>query len=325
LLTLLAACGGGGGGSDDSALALARPPAQAATLAASSSDAGAAAQAALGGAQAVVRQAASLESSFLLFGNPLGASGSPSNLASRVVAASRERPAASQTINCSALFGTTACSGSVTVDTNANENATVWPAGTYVSMRFNGIAGSDGLAPLTLNGLVRIDFLTSFDPNAIDFFSTTIQLTVRDLAGSYDGVAFGPESAVVLIEFDANGNGVLTANGLRISGLDGFNLTDENNFSLVGTTLRRAHWVNLDAYVDTTFTNWMVVGGRPAAGSSLLITAGTSSVAVNVTSSSAGTVVYRVVFTVGGVSSVYIVTAAYPAGGGAPTYTVQPG
>ena len=56
----------------------------------------------------MVAQAAGLKSSFFLIGDPLGASGSPVNLASRVMAATRERPMAVQTLDCGAVFGTSA-------------------------------------------------------------------------------------------------------------------------------------------------------------------------------------------------------------------------
>lgn len=321
---LVSACGGGGG-DGASAPTLQRPPASPATLAPSTADAQAAVQAAVAGSATVISQAAGLDSSLFLFGNPLGGASSPLNLATRVLAAARERAAAVQTVTCADLFGTPACSGSVTVDSNAPATAAVWPAGTYVAMTFNALAGSFNGRPFSINGQVRIDVLTPFDTNATTFANVSIQITATNLSGTSTGVSFGPENSVALIEIDAAGNGALIADGVRISGLDGLNVTDADNFSLSGVGLRSRHWADAAAYIDTRFTRWIVSAGRAQTASSLVISAGNAGVAIAVGSSTRATVVYDVSFTVGAVVTRYNVTASYPAGGGAPTYTVQPG
>ncbi len=324
---LLGACGGGGGdaGGGGGSPTLQQPPAAAATIAQSAAEAQEAVKAALAGSATVVEQAAGLDSSFLLIGNPLGIGASPLSLASRVMASTREQPMAVQMLGCTLVFEVNPCSGSVTVDTNAPQSgATVWPAGTYFAMTFNALSGRLARSSFSMNGTARIDFLSAFDTNATSFANTRIQITASNLSGSVDGVAFGPESAVALIEFDSGGVGTLTVDGVRIRGLAGLTVTDANNFSLVGTVLRSAYWAAPSTYVDTSFTHWVVVAGRPQAGSTGSIVAGTASVAIGVTSTSATTVVYDVRVTAAAATNRYLVTATYPAGGGAPSYGVQP-
>ena len=216
------------------------------------------------------------------------------------------------------------CEGSVTVDTNAPETSSVWPAGTYVLMTFNALSGRLARSNFSMNGSVRIDFLTAFDTNATSFVNTRLQIATTNVSGSVDGVTFGPESGVALIEFDAGGAGTVTVDGVRISGLAGLTLTDANNFSIVGTVLRSAYWASASTFVDTTFTNWVVVAGRPQTGSAGSISAGAASVAIGVSSSSASTVVYGVLVDAAGAATRYVVTATYPDGGGVPTYVAVP-
>jgi len=320
---LMAGCGGGGSDADAAAPTLQAPPTTAATLAQSSSEAQEAVKAALAGSATVVAQGAGLDASFFLIGNPLGAAGTPVALAGRVMSASREQALAVQTLACSAVLDAGTCSGSVTLDTNAPDSS-VWPAGTYVAMTFNALSGMSEGSSISMNGTVRIDFLSAFNTNATSFANVRMQVTTSNVSGSVDGVAFGPESDVALLEFDAAGAATLTIDGVRISGLDGLAVTDANNFSIVGTVLRNAYWGAASTYVDTSFTQWVMTAARPQAGSSLNIAAGTASVAIGVTSSSATTVVYEVLLTTAGGASHYSVTATYPAGGGAPTYVSQP-
>jgi hypothetical protein len=315
---LLVACGGGGGGGS-AAPVLESPPSTAATLQSGTGEAGSAAAAAVGGAQRIVEWDASLNGSALPLG---GGNASPSSLTRRALAASRrERALATETLTCAEFFGTGGCSGSVTVDTNASGNSTVVPAGTYVSLSFNALQGSVGGSTVRLNGTFRVDFLTSADLADESPANVQFRLTLDGFEGSDAGVSFGPIDEVALFEFDGTGQALVTVDGQRIGGLDTLTVTDELNYTLANVRVRRAHWSQA-AYVDVQFTGWTVIAGRPTVNSQSTITAGANSVAIEVQSSSAQTVVYRVVATIGGAVTAYDVTAAYPAGGGAPTYTV---
>jgi len=319
--TLVACGGGGGGGDDDAAPVLEAPPTAAATLSAGTGEASSAAVAAVVGAQRIVELDASVNGNAL----PLGSSNaSPAMLARRALAATaRERALATQTLSCTDFFGPGSCSGSVTVDTNASGNSTVVPAGTYVAMSFNALQGSAGGSPVRLDGTVRVDYLTSADLS--DESPTNVRFTVTLVAfeGNAAGVVFGPLNEVGLFEFNGAGEQLMTVDGLRIGGLDTLTVTDDDNYTLANVSVRRAHWTQATAYVDLRFSGWSVVSGRPTVNSQSTITAGSNSVVITVQSSSAQTVVYRVVATIGGVVSTYDVTATYPAGAGAPTYTVQ--
>jgi hypothetical protein len=318
---LLGACGGGGGGgSDDGAPVLEAPPTAAATLQASASDARSAAITVVSGAQRLVELSAGLSGSAA----PLSSSGaSPAMLGRRALAATRESALAVQTLSCTDFFGPGSCSGSVTVDTNATNTGSVVPAGTYVTLTFNALQGSIDGSSVRLDGALRMDYLTSFDLDAETLANVRFQLTLDDFEGLEDGVSFGPLSEVALFAFDSTGEPALTVDGLRIVGFDNLTVTDEDNFTLANVLVRRAHWAQANGYVDAQFTGWSVVAGRPTVNSQTNLTAGGDSVLVRVQASSAQTVVYRVAVTISGVVTTYDVTAAYPAGGGAPTYTAQ--
>jgi hypothetical protein len=318
----LVACGGGGGGDDNAGPSLEAPPTVAATLSAGTAEASSAAVAAVVGAQRVVELDAGVNGNAL----PLGSSNaSPAMLARRaLVATTRERALAVQTLSCTDFFGAGSCSGSVTVDTNASGNSTVVPAGTYLALSFNELQGSFGGSPLQLDGTLRIDFLTSADLDDESPANARFTLTLMDFEGNDAGVVFGPFNEVALFEFDSAGEQLVTVDGLRIGGLDTLTVTDDDNYTLANVRVRRAHWTQVAAYVDVQFTGWSVIAGRPTVNSRSTISAGSNGAVITVQTSSAQTVVYRVVATIGGVVTTYDVTASYPAGGGAPTYTVQP-
>ena len=134
-----------------------------------------------------------------------------------------------------------------------------------------------------------------------------VMLSARDLMQHAEGY----EAAVRAVR----------ESGLRITGFDTLTVIDADNYSLANVTLRRAHWAAAVGYVDMSFQGWSVVSGRPSVNSRATITAPNSSIAVVVTSSSAGSVVYAVTATVNGAVVSYTVTASYPVSG-APTYTV---
>jgi hypothetical protein len=321
LATLLAACGGGGEGGDSAAAGPVpeAPPATAAALQTTSTEASGAAAASMDSAQRLVQLNASLNGAIPALANGGSAALSWSRAA---LSASRERALATQTLTCADFFDSASCSGSLTVDTNASGTGTVIPAGTYVTMSFNALQGSFGGSPVLINGTLRMEYLSAFDANASSLAGLRVQIAFTNFSGTSEGVSFGPLNEVALYEFDAQGVGTMTIDGLRITGFDTLTVTDANNYSLANVTLRRAHWATASGYVDMSFQGWSVANGRPSLNSRATITAPNSSITVTVTSSSASTVVYGVTATVNGASLAYTVTASYPAGGGAPTYTV---
>jgi hypothetical protein len=317
--TLLGACGGGGGDSPAAAApVLLAPPTTAATLQSTSTEASGAAAATADSAQRLVQLSASLNGNL-----PLARSGTAALSWSRAaLSASREQPLATRSVTCADFFGSTACSGSLTVDTNATGTGSVIPAGTYATLTFSALQGSVGGSPVLLNGTLRLDYLTSFDINAATPAGLRFQLTFSGFSGTAEGVSFGPLSAIALYEFDAQGVGLLTIDGLRITGFETMTVTDANNYSLPDVTVRRAHWATPAGHVDLHYSNWSVVSGRPAVNSTATISVPGSSVTVIVRESSATSVVYEVNASVNGTVLSYAVTATFPAGGGAPTYTV---
>ncbi len=319
LATMLAACGGGGGDSAAAGPVVEAPPTTAAALQITSTEAGSAAAASMDSAQRIVQLNASLNGSIPALAN--GGSVAMS-LSRAAMSMSRERALATQTLSCADFFGSPSCSGSLTIDTNASGSGTVIPAGTYVSMSFNALQGSFGGSPLLVNGTLRLDYLSAFDANASSLAGLRVQMTFSGFSGTAEGVSFGPLTEVALYEFDGQGVGQMTIDGLRITGLDTLSVTDAANYSLANVTLRRAHWAAPAAYVDMSFSDWGVVNGRPGINSMADIEVPGSRISIIVRSSSASTVVYEVNALVNGAVASYTVTASYPAGGGAPSYTV---
>jgi len=272
-------------------------------------------------ARTLVELSASLNTGVLPLGNNLSAPASWGRAALSARRGDRERALATQTLSCVDFFGTSACSGSVTVDTNASAGSTALPAGTYVTLTFAALQGSFGGTPVQFDGELRLDYLSAFDLNSPSFAGLRFQLTLNQFSGTVDGVAFGPRSAIALTEFDGQGVAQLTIDGLRVTGLDTLTVTDADNYALPNVTLRRAHWAAAAGYVDVHYTDWSVVDGRPTFGSQAQISAAGNSLDVTVGASSASSVVYAVQVSVDGVVSTYAVTATYPAGGGSPDYT----
>lgn len=322
MTALLAACGGGGG--DDAAAnagpVLEAPPATAAVLQTTDAEAGGAAAAAVQSAQRLVQWNASLDGSIPAFAN--GGSMAMS-LSRAALSATRERALATQTVTCADFFGSSSCSGSLKVDSNFTDSGTVIPAGTYATMTFSALQGSFGGSPVRVDGKLRIDYLSAFDTNASSLAGLSVQMTFTNFSGTSEGVSFGPLTEVARYEFDNRGASQMTVDGLKIYGLDTLTVTDADNYRLPDVGVRRAHWAAPTAYIDTQFTNWSVVNGRPAVGSEVGFSAGASDLFLTVTASSAGAVQYAVsAFTNDVLVATYTVTATYPAGGGAPTYTV---
>lgn len=331
LAALLAACGGGGGGS--SGPTVEAPPQSPATLQSSSGDAAGATIAAAASAQRLVQLGTTVNTGFG------GASGLAAPTRGAVPARlfadwsrtalglhGRKQSLAVQTVGCADFLGTSGCSGSVTIDTNfAATGSHVIPAGTYVAITFGALQGVNPQgAPIALNGTFRLDYLTAIDLNASTLANVQFQITLAAFGGSVNGLAFGPETEIAIFAFDADGTASLTVDGLRIVNLDGITIVDAGDFSLTGVAVRVPHWTSSTGYVDFNFVDWNVTANRPVIGSTVIATAGANSITVNVSASSSTTVIYGVVASVGGAVAAYTVTASYPPGGGAPTYTVSP-
>jgi hypothetical protein len=321
----LAACGGGGGGdSDDAGPTLQAPPTTAATLQSSGGDAQSAAQTAVESARRLAELSASLGDSAVPLGNDNNARATPAAWARVARAPLREQALDRQTLACSAFLGTSNCTGSVTVDTNFEGPGSVFPPGTYVTLTFNALTALIDGESLALSGSLRVDYPIGFDPDATTFANQRFQLTLDGFSGSAQGVSFGPLDEVALYEYDGQGVETLTIDGLRITGFDTLTISDADNYALANVTLRRAHWAVPDTYVDVGFSNWVVGSGRPAVGGIVNVSGGNGSVRVEVTARSSDSVVYAVRLSIGGATSDWTVTATYPAGGGAPSYTVVP-
>jgi hypothetical protein len=187
-------------------------------------------------------------------------------------------------------------------------------------MVFNGLSGSYAGSPLTLDGSFRLDFLTTLDLVTFELANARFQITLSNFGGSAEGMSFGPETAVALYEFDAQGQLAVTIDGLRFAG--GVNVTDALNYSVnPGTVLRTAHWSNAAGYVEVDFDSWQVAQGRPGAGSSATITGTNGSATIVVQSSSASLVVYQVSVTIDGATTAYVVSADLTTP--PPSWTVQ--
>jgi hypothetical protein len=317
LAALLAACGGGGG--SDPSPEVQGPPTTPATLSATPGEAGSSAKAAVAGAEAATSRSGALNGLTALFGEPIVAQQAP--------VAGRKQILAVQTAPCADLLDTP-CSGSATLDTNWNENATTVPAGTYFDLRFSHLSGPLLGNQLALNGRMRMEFQTALNLNASQVNGLDLKLTFDALGGSVNGVTFGPLTDLGRLQISSQGISTLTAGGARYTNLRGVSFTSAGNYSIGSGTVRVSYWADSGAYVDISLTNWRVSGGRPAVGSQAAVSSGsgssTGSAAISVIASSQTSVVYSVAITLNGVSTAYVVTATYPPGGGAPTYAAVP-
>jgi hypothetical protein len=173
---------------------------------------------------------------------------------------------------------------------------------------------------LTLDGHMRIDFLSVVDLNATQFPGLDLKLTLDGFGGSVNGQNFGPVFDASRLQIDTQGLTTLTAGGASYTGMAGLSVTGSGSYVIGSGRVRQGYGSDANRYVDLTLQNWQVVGGRPAVGSQAVIGAGDGSITVQVTASRADSVVYAVTVNVGGATSRYIVTASYPAGGTAPSY-----
>lgn len=326
---LITGCGGGGSGPEPPTppATVVGPPTVAASIVATAAEAQAATPAALAAADAAAARVGAMSGFTVLTGGPLfhqSADGSDRRRIQSVPAPTMHALSV-QTASCAELMDNASCSGSATLDTNIADTATSIRAGDYADMSFASLSGPLGGLQVTLDGRMRIDFNSALDLNSTTFPGLDILVTFERFSGSANGVAFGPVSDAARLQVGSQGNVTLTAGGASFSGLSGVTFSSAGNYAIGAGTARVAYWSDGSRYVDITLSNWQVVNGRPAVGSQATVTAGQGSAAIAVTAASTTTVTYAVGVTVAGATSRFVVTATYPAGGGAPSYAVAGG
>jgi hypothetical protein len=311
LTALLVACGGGGGGGG-ATLGVQGPPTAATVLTGAGSDATAGTEAAITSAAAAAERAGTLGGLNVVLGQPLAASRTTG----------REQALINETAPCTD-FVDPPCSGTVTISSSLDENATVAPAGTIIDIGFTALNGNFFGTSVSLNGAMSIKFLDAFDFDA-NFSGLRIELTTSALGGTVNGVDFGPLSDLAEFSISASGASTVTAGGRRYSALDSVQFDGPDDYSLSGGVIRTAYTSSSGTFVDITIHNLRVVNGRPQVGSNITVTASNGSIGLQVTATSAAEVVYSASLNVGGTLSAYVVTASYPSGGGQPTYSAVP-
>lgn len=311
LVVALSACGGGGGGTAAEAPTspvLQPPPEAPAQLSASGSESIAAVTSALAGAEAVFAQDVLLPAPFSPFGES---------------ASARERPQALTTLSCQQV-GMTACSGSLTIDTDVPEGATVIAAGSHLTYGFQALRGTTaGGTSIALDGAQRIDFVTALD-TAGELAGVRLRVTSVALAATIDGIDIRAGDSVAEVAFDADGNPELTINGFTFSRLGELQRSGDADYRIDAGRVRSAHWSDADAFVDHDYEGWSVTGNRPGEGSKVTIGADDDRIEITVTASSTTSVRYAVQATIDGHPTAWVVEAAY-ATGGQVTYTATPG
>ncbi|EHR70363.1 hypothetical protein BurJ1DRAFT_1495 [Burkholderiales bacterium JOSHI_001] len=313
----LVACGGGGGDSSSPADQVAGPPTVAATLSASTTDASRSAQSAVASADAAATRARSLSGLAALVGAPIGSA--PVQLAGLHT---RAQIQAVTTSACTDFFDLP-CSGSIVLDTNVADNATTVRPNDYVDVRFQSAGGLLLGSQVSLNGRLRVDFLSTLNLNATTFPGMDVLLTLDAFGGAVNGAAFGPISDIGRLQISSSGVSTMTAGGASYQGLSGVTTSGASSYTIGSGTVRTGHWTDSNTYVDVALAGWQVVNGRPAPGSQATLTAAQGSINVIVATSTAQTVTYTVSITVNGVASHYLVTATY-GGGATPAYSAVP-
>lgn len=321
LTALLVACGGGGSGDGGTTQAeeIAGPPVSAAALANSAGEAQRAAQAVVAGADAAANRVSALNGLSVLVGNPVLPQSAVAAPRRQLLGVARARPLAVQTATCADVLDPP-CSGSATLDTNIADSATRANAGDYADMQFAALSGSLFGQQVVMNGRMRIDFLSVLDLNATSFSGLDLKLKLESFGGTVNGASFGPISDTSRFQISAQGVATVIAAGASYSDLHGVAISGAGSYSIAGGTVRVGYWGDAGKYVDLTLQNWRVVGGRPAVGSQATVSSGQGSATLTVTSSSTTAVVSSLTINAAGSTTRYIVTATYPAGGGAPTY-----
>lgn len=319
----LAACGGGGGGGGSPADQVAGPPATAATLGTSATDATQAVQAVLAATVGAANQGAALANVRSLLEAPITRGpGSPVAGRETVQAAPVRdvQPQAVRTAGCVEVVDVP-CTGSVVVDTNVPDNATTLQPGNYVAFTFQGLAGGLQGDPVVFNGGLRVDFLSAFAQGSGSLDGTDLVITTSNLSGTVGGVSFGPLNEAARLQVAANGPIVITAGGRRYTNMNSVNFVGSDTYAISNVVIRGAYWGDSSRYIDLDLSSWSVSAGRPVIGSSGRVQAGEQTITIVVVSTSADTVAYNVQMFFAGGSGGYTVTATYPAGGGAPSYS----
>ncbi|MBL8306898.1 MAG: hypothetical protein JNM33_09395 [Rubrivivax sp.] len=330
LVLVLAACGGGGGGDSGPGPSEAPvgPPATAAALGTTSAEATEVVKAAVAGADGLAARYTSMNSFTALFGVPIAQGQAVPMAALRAFARvapvpGRQRALAVTNVGCLEVVDGP-CTGSAVFDTNIPDTATSVSAGQYLEVTFNAISGYVLGLPVTLSGRLRVEFLTAVNLNAAQLTSVSMRLKFVNLAGSADGVAYGPLNELLDLNLDSTGEATLTSGGARYGTLEGVSVTGAGSYSIGSGTVRSA-FASTGGYADLRLTNWRSSGGRALAGSQGSVSAGSTTAAVSVLSSSSTSVVYGVTFTAGASVVSYRVTGAYAGGTGSPSYTVASG
>lgn len=318
----MAACGGGGGGGDTGAQPApgpSGPPTTAATLADTSSDAVSVTQAAVSAADGLVSQQGALNGLGALF--PVGATGSsPSSGVAFVGHPRRMRAQAVTNLTCTELFEVS-CTGTATLDTNIADNATTVTAGQYIDVTFSGVSFAMAGEQLGFNGGLRIDFLTGFNGSSVANLS--LRISTRALTVTADGVSFGPSSETLDLSFDSAGVPSLITDGARYGSAAGVSVSGQGDYTISSGTARLGYGSAATGYVDVNLSHWNSSGNRPALGSTATVTAPGWEATITVVSSSSTTVAYDVAIrnTATNATGGYRVTATYPGGSAAPSYS----
>lgn len=180
-------------------------------------------------------------------------------------------------------------------------------------MRFDKVSGVMEGQAFSLDGSMRLDFLTAVSDVDMPASNFRMQLSFDKLSGTAAGETFGPISAIALLENDAAGETRLTLNGMQYFGLSSVDAADSRNFTIGSSRVRSAHWSDGKGYVDYEFSDWRTQGGKPLAGSTGRLSAGQDKAQVLVESSGSSEISYRVELSSGGQSGSYRVLGSYGA------------
>lgn len=204
------------------------------------------------------------------------------------------------------------CSGTIAVDTNISgtSNGSV-PGGSYIDMSYRSFTiNVSGFGHVAINGGLRINYLTDFvtAPSAngvVQYVANAITVT------GPDGKTTAPQTGTLKLTY-TQGAVALEENGVRVSDISA-TVTNDANYLINRATLLAP---SAAGYFNYSYSNWSVINGRPAVGSSATITAlQGQSASLTVLSSSATQVQYRVNFLLNGVTTSYVVTTTMDSAG----------
>lgn len=194
------------------------------------------------------------------------------------------------------------CSGSVSFDTNIDDNSIddngAIAAGTFVNMTFNNLSyttTADG--PVSVNGTIRVEYIERFVSNPP---SGKLRYQAINLSGTSAGESFGPENVEYIISFDGNRVEVI-ADGVRLIGFDA-SYSDANNYTINGGSVIDQIG---DDYVQIDYSNWRVVDDIPQTGSRLTVTGTNGTATVDVVSNDGTIVTLRITINADGSTTDY--------------------